>query len=102
MAGRILYLRGDPASAVPYFERALAVSMEINDTGYRPEIERVLAEALLQLGDVDRAEAHAESGVAVVAADDKASLASTSMVLGKVRARQGRHTEAEPLFRKAV
>jgi hypothetical protein len=87
---------------VPYFERALAVSKEINDTGYRPEIERTLAEALLQLDDVAGAASHAEAGVEVVAADDVASVASTTMVLGLVRARQGRSREAEALLRKAV
>jgi class 3 adenylate cyclase/tetratricopeptide (TPR) repeat protein len=99
---RIHFLRGTPLSAVPYFERALALSKEINDTGYRPEIERGLAEAYLQLGELDRAASHAQAGVDVVAADDVASVGSTAMVLGLVRARQGRSEEAESLLRKAV
>ena len=45
---------------------------------------------------------HAEAGAQVVAADDVASLASTTMVLGLVRDRQGQSEEAESLLRKAV
>jgi tetratricopeptide (TPR) repeat protein len=40
--------------------------------------------------------------VRVVAADDWASVGSAAMVLGIVRARQGRSQEAESLLRKAI
>ena len=97
------HLRGDdPEQAVSYLERALAITKEINDTGARPEVERGLAQAFLQLDDLGAAVAHAEAGAQIVAADDAASVASTTMVLGLVRARQGRTEEAESLLRKAV
>jgi tetratricopeptide (TPR) repeat protein len=102
LTARIHFLRGTPAPAIPYFERALAVSKEINDTGFRPEIERTFAEALLELDDVDRAASHAADGVEIVAADDVSSVASTTVVLGLVRARQGFAEEAEALIRKGV
>jgi tetratricopeptide (TPR) repeat protein len=99
---RLHLLRGAPAQAVPYSDRALALSKEMQETGSRPEIERGLAQALLELDDVDGAAAHAEAGVEVVGADDWASVGSTTMVLGLVRARQGRGQEAESLLRKAI
>jgi class 3 adenylate cyclase/tetratricopeptide (TPR) repeat protein len=99
---RLHLLRGAPAHAVPYSERALALSKEMQETGSRPEIERGLAQALLELDDIDGAASHAEAGVQVVAADDWASVGSTTMVLGLVRARQGRSQEAESLLRKAI
>ena len=102
LTARIHFLRGTPTSGMSYFERALAVSKEINDTGFRPEIERTMAEALLQLDDLEGAASHAEAGVEVVAADDVASIGSTTMVLGLVRARQERREEAETLLRKAL
>ena len=102
VTGRIHSLRGTTTSAVPYFERGIAVSKEINDTGYRPEIERSLAQAFLELDDVEGAVSHAEAAVEVVAADDVASVGSTTMVLGLVRARQGRIQEAESLLRQAI
>jgi len=99
---RLYNLLGAPAQALPYGERALALSKAMQETGSRPEIERGLAQALLELDDIDGAAAHAEAGVDVVAADDWASVGSTTMVLGMVRARQGRSQEAESLLRKAI
>lgn len=100
--GELYLLQEMTAQAVPYLERALALSEQMQETGYRPEIERVLAFALLQLGDLAGAAAHAEAGVQVVAADDYASVAHTKMVLGSVRAQQGRTSEGETLLRDAV
>lgn len=100
--GRLLVIKGVTAQAMPYYERALAISQQMEETGWRPEIERDLAFALLQLGDLAGAAAHAEAGVQVVAADDWASVASTKMALGRVRAQQGRAKEGETLLRDAV
>ena len=100
--GRLYLLKGMTAQAVPYHERALGLSEQMQETGYRPEIERDLAYAKLELGDLAGAAAHAEAGAQVVAADDWVSVASTKMVLGRVRAGQGRTEEAETLLREAV
>jgi class 3 adenylate cyclase/tetratricopeptide (TPR) repeat protein len=100
--GRLHRLKGMASEAVAYFERALALSVQMQETGFRAEIERDLADALLELGDRASAAAHAEAGVEVVAADDYASVANTKMVLGRVRLRQGRATEGETLLRDAV
>ena len=45
---------------------------------------------------------HAADGVGMMAADDMSSVASTTVVLGLVRARQGFAEEAEALIRKGV
>jgi class 3 adenylate cyclase/tetratricopeptide (TPR) repeat protein len=101
-AGVTCLLGGDPAKAVTYLERGLVLTTEMGDTGFGPEVERHLAQALLELDDVAGAAPHAEAGAQVVAADDVASVASTTMVLGLVRDRQGQSEEAESLLRKAV
>ncbi|HYM50005.1 MAG TPA: AAA family ATPase [Candidatus Limnocylindrales bacterium] len=102
LAGRIRVWMGQPALAIPCYERALALSDQMKETGYRPEIERNLAYARLAVGDLSGAATHAEAGVKVVGADDWASVASTAMVMGQVRAAQGRAQEAEALLRRAI
>src|SRR5713226_375644 len=101
-AGRLYDFKGMTAEAVAHYERALALSEQMQETGYRPEFERHLAQALLELGDLAGALAHAEAGANIVADDDWVSIANTKMVLGLVRARQGRTAEAETLLRDAV
>jgi class 3 adenylate cyclase/tetratricopeptide (TPR) repeat protein len=100
--GRIYRLKGMVGQAVRHYERAVDLSDQMKETGFRPEIERDLAEALLQLGDLEGAAAHAGAGVRVVAHDDWASIANTKMALGCVRAKQGGVPEAEALLREAV
>jgi tetratricopeptide (TPR) repeat protein len=100
--GRLYGFKGMTAEALMHYERALTLSEEMKETGYRPEFERHIAEAMLELGDLAGAVAHAEAGANIVADDDWASVASTKMVLGLVRAQQGRTTEAETLLREAV
>jgi class 3 adenylate cyclase/tetratricopeptide (TPR) repeat protein len=100
--GRLYAYKGMIAQAIAYFERALALSEQMQETGHRPELHRHLAQAMLELGDLAGAIAHAEAGAQIVAEDDYASIANTKMVLGLVRARQGRTSEAETLLREAV
>jgi class 3 adenylate cyclase/tetratricopeptide (TPR) repeat protein len=100
--GRLYLFKGSTTDALPNYKRALELSEEIQETGYRPELERHLAHALLELGDLAGAVAHAEAGVRIVADDDWVSISNTKMVLGLVCARQGRSAEAETLLRDAV
>jgi tetratricopeptide (TPR) repeat protein len=92
--------RGRLSEALDYYERALEACME--HVGFRPEAERRLAQVLLDMGNLGRAEEHALRGAELVGRDDVATLASTKMVLGLVREAQGRAEEAEPLLRDAV
>ena len=82
--------------------RAVALYDEIGHGGYLPEAERELAFALIQSGDLADAELHALRGVEIVAPDDWATVASTRMMLGRVRAAQKRDEEAEALLRDAI
>ena len=59
-------------------------------------------EGLAGQGQVQEAAQLAEEGHSEVAKDDWATVASTAMVLGEVRAAQGRNAEAEELLRKAA
>ncbi len=74
----------------------------LGHVGYRPEVERRIAHALLEQGDVEQAAEYAERAVSMVGRDDVATIASTRMVLGLVREAQGRHEEAEALLRDAA
>ena len=100
--GRMYWFKGLIAEAVANYARSLSLSEQIQETGYRPEFERHMAQALLELGDLAGAIAHAEAGANIVADDDWVSIANTKMVLGLVRAREGRTAEAENLLRDAV
>ncbi len=82
--------------------RAAMLFDEIGHGGYLPEAERELAFWLIQSGDLADAELHALRGVEIVAPDDWATVASTRMVLGRVRAAQMRDEEAEALLRGAI
>jgi class 3 adenylate cyclase/tetratricopeptide (TPR) repeat protein len=95
-------LQGPPADAVPTYERALALSQQLAETGFRPELERHLAQVYLEMGDLGAAATHAQRGVDAVAVDDWSSIASTKMALGRVRLKQGRVDDAESLCREAV
>jgi class 3 adenylate cyclase/tetratricopeptide (TPR) repeat protein len=88
------------AEALAAYERSLEQVLE--HVGYRPEAQRRIARALLQLGNVTEAAGVAEEAVAVTGKDDWATIASTRMVLGQVREAQGRTDEAEKLLREAI
>jgi tetratricopeptide (TPR) repeat protein len=98
--GEIDYRRGNLPSALDSFQKSLELMRE--HVGYRPEAERRIATVLLEMGNIEGAERHAEDGVNVTAKDDWSTVASTRSVLGTVRAAQGRDEEAEALLREAV
>jgi class 3 adenylate cyclase/tetratricopeptide (TPR) repeat protein len=100
--GRLYLIKGMTAKSVAFCKRGLALSVQMQETGFRPEIERDIAIGLLEQGDLEGAVAHAEAAVEVVASDDYASVSNTKMVLGSVRARQGHTSEGETLLRDAV
>ena len=61
-----------------------------------------IAHALLELGELSEATRTIEEAHAATPADDIATIASTSMVLGLVREAEGKFEEAEPLLRKGL
>jgi class 3 adenylate cyclase/tetratricopeptide (TPR) repeat protein len=94
--------RGRPAAAIPLLERAVSLWEEVGHRGFLPEAERTLAEALLAMGDHDGAEPHALRAVEMRLPDDTFTVASTTMVLGRVRDAQGRGDEAKALLQNAI
>lgn len=98
--GDIKFRQGSFAEALDFYEQALSNMME--HAGYRAETQRRVAQALVELGDIDRAAALAEEAVELVSRDDSFTIGSTALALGKVRQAQGRYEEAEEQLRKAV
>ncbi len=98
--GDILLRQGRPADALAHYEAGLGNVM--NHGGYRPETQRRLAQALVALGELDRAAAAAVEAAAMVADDDFFTIGSTSVALAQVKAAQGNAAEADRLFQKAV
>jgi len=72
----------------------------VGHAGRLPEADRNLAGALLDLGDVERAEFHAQRAVETVEPDDWFTVGSTKVTLGRVREAQGRQEEAGRLIRE--
>ncbi len=98
--GDMAFARGETHKALEHFDRALPFVKD--HAGYRPEMERRLARAHLELGDLEAAVRHAELAIQMVVPDDMFTLASTRTDLGMVREKQGRLDEAEALLREAI
>lgn len=87
---------------VATLRRAVDLFDEIGHGGFLPEAQRELAFALLESGELAEAEVYALRGVETAVAGDWGTVASTRMVLGRVRAAQMRDEEAEALLRSAI
>jgi tetratricopeptide (TPR) repeat protein len=98
----INYEAGDLETAAGRLEVLVEMVESVNHLGWIPEAHRLLAQVLVEMGDVAGAEVHALRAVEAVAADDMFSVASSKMALGIVRDHQGRTDEAGTLLREAV
>ena len=94
------YRVGELAKAMELYRRVAPLLAE--HMGYLPEVERRMAHALLDMGDIGEAETMALQAVAHTVDDDWATVASSGKTLGLVRAAQGRNDEAEKLLRDAI
>ena len=94
------YRVGESAKAMELYRRVAPLLAE--HIGYLPEVERRMAHALLDMGDIGEAETMALQAVAHTVEDDWATVASRAKTLGLVRAAQGRNDEAEALLRDAI
>ena len=74
----------------------------LEDRGTLCEVQRFLAEVLLDQGRLDEAELYALKAVETVGPQDVSSQASTKASLALVRASQGRDEEAEALLRESI
>jgi class 3 adenylate cyclase/tetratricopeptide (TPR) repeat protein len=107
--GRVLFRqatvawnREDVDASERYAREAIRTLAPLEDRGTLCEVQRRLAEVLLVRGKVDEAERYATAAVETVGTQDMSSQATTKATLGRIRAAQGRHDEAEALFREAL
>jgi len=93
--------KGDDAKAEQHLRESIRILKPLEDRASLCESERLLAEVLLERGKVEEAERFALEAIDTVGPLDRISVATTTMTLGKVRAAQGHHQEAEQLLREA-
>ncbi|HEX2293242.1 MAG TPA: AAA family ATPase [Gaiellaceae bacterium] len=94
--------RGNLGEAEKLARKAIRILKPLEDRGTLCEVQRFLAEVLLEQDKVDEAEAFALKAVETVGPEDVSSQASTKLSLAMVRARQGRDEEAETLVRESI
>jgi class 3 adenylate cyclase/tetratricopeptide (TPR) repeat protein len=100
--GRLLARRDDIAAGERHLREALRILQPLEDRGTLCEVQRGLAEVLLEQGKVDAAEAYALKAVETTGPDDVSSQATTRKTLATVRAVQGRDEEAEALLLESI
>jgi tetratricopeptide (TPR) repeat protein len=94
--------RGDLDEAEKLSREAIRILKPLEDRGTLCEVQRFLAEVLLEQGKVEEAEVYALRAVETVGPQDVSSQASTKKSLALIRAHQGRDDEAEALLREAI
>jgi class 3 adenylate cyclase/tetratricopeptide (TPR) repeat protein len=94
--------RGDLDEAEKLAREAIRILKPLEDRGTLCEVQRFLAEVLLEQGKVEEAEVYALRAVETVGPQDVSSQASTKKSLALIRAHQGRDEEAEALLREAI
>ncbi len=100
--GMIAWSKRDLPRAERLLREASRTLSAVQDRGTLCESQRMLAEVLLEQGRVDEAERFALAARETVGPEDVSSRGTTRMALARVRAAQGRDTEAEKLFRDAL
>jgi class 3 adenylate cyclase/tetratricopeptide (TPR) repeat protein len=100
--GRLVARRGDIAEAERLFRESIHILQPLEDRGTLCEVQRSLAEILLQQGKTDAAEVYALKAIETVGPQDVSSQSTTRKTLAMVRAVQGRDDEAEALFRESI
>jgi predicted ATPase/class 3 adenylate cyclase len=100
--GRLVGRRGDTAEAEKLLRESIRILQPTEDRGTLCEVQRSLAEILLEQGKTDAAEVYALKAVETVGPQDVSSQSTTRKTLAMVRAAQGRDDEAEALFREAI
>jgi tetratricopeptide (TPR) repeat protein len=102
LEGVAVWQAGDPDRAEHLVREAVRSLLSLEERAKVIEAQRTLAELVLAKGHVEEAERWALSAVETVGMQDMMSRANVQMVLGQVRAAQGRDDEAELLFRQAI
>ena len=94
--------RGEIEEAEKLAREAIRILKPLEDRGTLCEVQRFLAEVLLEQEKVDEAEVYALKAVETVGPQDVSSQASTKKSLALIRAHQGRDDEAEALLRESI
>ncbi len=102
LEGVAIWRAGDPDRAEALVRETVRTLLTLQERGKIVEAQRTLAEIVLDQGHVEEAERWALSAVESVGMQDMMSRSNVSMVLGLVRAAQGRDAEAELLLREAL
>ena len=102
LEGVAIWRAGDPERAETLVRETVRALLSLQERGKIVEAQRTLAEIVLAQGHVEEAERWALSAVESVGMQDMMSRSNVSMVLGLVRAAQGRDAEAELLLREAI
>jgi tetratricopeptide (TPR) repeat protein len=92
----------DPHGAEKTAREAIRILKPVEDRGTLCEVQRLLAEILLDQGKVDEAEMYALRAIETVGEEDVHSQSTTKKSLALIRAHQGRDDEAEALFRESI
>ncbi|HEU4942787.1 MAG TPA: adenylate/guanylate cyclase domain-containing protein, partial [Gaiellaceae bacterium] len=98
----VIVRKRDLAEAEKLAREAIRILKPLEDRGTLCEVQRLLAEILLDQGKVDEAEMYALRAIETVGPQDVSSQASTKRSLALVRAKQGRDDEAEALIRESI
>jgi class 3 adenylate cyclase/tetratricopeptide (TPR) repeat protein len=102
LEGVAVWRRGDVERAEQLVRDAVRTLLTVQERGTIVEAQRTLAEIVLAQGHVEEAERWALSAVETVGMQDMLSRSNVRMVLGLVRAAQGRDDEAELLLREGL
>ena len=102
LEGVAVWQGGDPDRAERILREAVRQLLSLEERAKVIEAQRTLAEIVLAKGHVEEAERWALSAVETVGMQDMMSRSNVRMVLGLVRAAQGRDEEAELLLREAI
>ena len=92
----------DVVEAEKIARESIRILKPLEDRGTLCEVQRLLAELLLEQGRIDEAEMYALRAVETVGAEDVHSQATTKKSLALIRAHQGRDDEAEALLRESI
>ena len=102
LEGVAVWQGGDADRAEQILREAVRQLLSLEERAKVIEAQRTLAEIVLAKGHVEEAERWALSAVETVGMQDIMSRSNVRMVLGLVRAAQGRDEEAELLLREAI
>ena len=102
LEGLAVWQGGEPERAEQLVREAVRTLLSLQERAKVIEAQRTLAELVLAKGHVEEAERWALSAVETVGMQDTMSRSNVRMVLGMVRAAQGRDDEAELLLRDAI